>query len=152
MHEKPFKRTQEEWDSFFMRLAYSVADMSKDPDRQVGAVVVTPDRRQLSLGYNGFPSDVKDLPSLLTDRDFKLANMVHAEVNCIRQAPFQLDGCTLYVTRFPCDRCAERIVAAGVHRVVVPAPNFNHTRWGSSWLQAAGFMKSARITMTFCKD
>ena len=47
MNEQPIKRTQEEWDSFFLRFARDVAGMSKDPDRQVGAVVVTPDRRQL---------------------------------------------------------------------------------------------------------
>ena len=151
MNEQPIKRTQEEWDSFFLRFARDVAGMSKDPDRQVGAVVVTPDRRQLSLGYNGFPPEVEDLPSLLADRDFKLANMVHAEVNCLRQAPFPLEGCTLYVTRFPCNRCAERIMASGIYRVVAPAPDFGHARWGTSWRQAAGLMESAGLAITLYK-
>ena len=105
----------------------------------------------MSIGFNGFPPETEDLPSLLADRDFKLANMVHAEVNCLRQAPFPLEGCTLYVTRFPCDRCAERIVASGVRRVVAPAPDFGHARWGSSWLQAAGSMESAGLAITLYK-
>ena len=141
MNEQPIKRTQEKWDSFFLRFARDVAGMSKDPDRQVGAVVVTPDRRQLSLGYNGFPPEVEDLPSLLADRDFKLANMVHAEVNCLRQAPFPLEGCTLYVTRYPCLLCATKIVEAGVARLVVPErPDFGHVRWGQSWAEAEGLL------------
>jgi dCMP deaminase len=151
MNEQPIKRTQEEWDNFFLRFARDIASMSKDPDRQVGAVVVTPDRRQLSLGYNGFPPGVEDLPSLLADRDFKLANMVHAEVNCLRQAPFELVGCSMYVTRFPCHHCAEKIVAARIHRVVAPAPDFGHARWGQSWRQSAESLESAGIAITLYK-
>jgi len=51
MNEQPIKRTQEEWDSFFLRFARDVAGMSKDPDRQVGAVVVTPDRRERTITH-----------------------------------------------------------------------------------------------------
>ena len=149
--EAPIKRTQQEWDEFFMGIARSVGELSKDPDRKVGAVLVSPDRRQMSIGFNGFPPETEDLPSLLADRDFKLANMVHAEVNCLRQAPFPLEGCTLYVTRFPCDRCAERIVAAGIRRVVAPAPDFGHARWGDSWCQSAGSMESAGLAITLYK-
>ena len=149
--EAPIKRTQAEWDAFFMDMALRVGGLSKDPDRKVGAVLVSPDRRQMSIGFNGFPPETDDLPSLLADRDFKLANMVHAEVNCLRQAPFQLEGCALYITRFPCNRCAERIVASGVRRVVAPAPDFGHARWGSSWRQAASSMESAGLAITLYK-
>ena len=148
MNEQPIKLTQEEWDSFFLRFARDVAGMSKDPDRQVGAVVVTPDRRQLSLGYNGFPPDVKDLPSLLADRDFKLANMVHAEDNCLRQSPFPTQGCTVYVTRFPCLPCACKLRDAGVRCVVAPAPDLGHARWGKSWTVATAILVAAGVSIT----
>lgn len=131
--ELPIKRTQEDWDRFFLRFAQDVAGMSKDPDRQVGAVLVTPDRRQMSIGFNGFPPEVEDLPSLLADRDFKLENMVHAEDNCLRQAPFPPEGCTMYVTRFPCCSCAAKLRDAGVARIVGPGPDLTHPRWGKSW-------------------
>jgi dCMP deaminase len=136
MTETPIRRTQSEWDSFFLDFAGQVANLSKDPDRKVGAVLVPLDRRQLSIGYNGFPPEVDDLPSLLADKQFKLANMVHAEENCLHQAPFNPSGCTLYVTRFPCRHCATRIVSAGVLRVVAPEPDLGHARWGSSWRDA----------------
>ena len=139
--EAPIKRTQQEWDEFFMGMARSVGELSKDPDRKVGAVLVSPDRRQMSIGFNGFPPETEDLPSLLADRDFKNSNMRHAEDNCLRQAPFNPRGCSLYVTRYPCLPCATKIVEAGVARLVVPErPDFGHARWGQSWAQAEGLL------------
>lgn len=139
--ETPVKRTQEEWDDTFFDLAEVVSFLSKDPDRKVGAILVTPDRRQLSVGYNGFPSTIPDLPRLLADKEFKLRHMVHAEVNCCDQAPFETAGCTLYVTRFPCHVCAARLVQACVARVVAPHFDYGHHRWGASWATAERFFQ-----------
>ncbi|UYA99042.1 dCMP deaminase [Xanthomonas phage vB_Xar_IVIA-DoCa10] len=150
--EAPIKRTQEEWDEFFYGMAVLAASMSKDPDRKVGAVLVTPDRRQVSPGYNGFPPGVPDLPSLLADRDFKLANMVHAEDNCLRQAPFSPEGCTVYVTRFPCLTCASKLRLAGVHRIVAPKPDLGHARWGKSWAVSTAILTAAGILITYIAE
>lgn len=148
MDEAPIKRTQQEWDEFFMGMARSVGELSKDPDRKVGAVLVSPDRRQMSIGFNGFPPETEDLPSLLADRDFKLANMVHAEDNCLRQAPFSPAGCTVYVTRYPCLTCASKLKAAGVRRVVAPRPDLGHARWGKSWAVATAILVAAGVSIT----
>ena len=145
MEEQPIKRSPEEWDHFFLRWAAEVAELSKDPDRKVGAFLVAPGRRQFSMGYNGFPADLEDLPSLLADRDFKRLNMVHAEANCLKQAPFSPVGSTIYVTRFPCLECAKQIAWAGVHRVVAPAPDFAHPRWGHSWGEAQKVLSSHKV-------
>jgi deoxycytidylate deaminase len=48
------------WDARFMALAEHVAGWSKDPSTKVGAVIVSPDRRQLTTGYNGFPQGIAD--------------------------------------------------------------------------------------------
>lgn len=50
------------WDSRFMDLARLVAGWSKDPSTQVGAVIVDPDKRIVSTGFNGFPRCVNDAP------------------------------------------------------------------------------------------
>ncbi len=147
MKEAPIKRDPADWDRFFFGLAIDAADLSKDPDRKVGAALVTPDRRQLSIGYNGFPPELEDLPSLLNDRAFKNAHMVHAEDNCLRQAPFNPRGCFLYVTRFPCLPCADKVVAAGVVRLVAPKPDFGHLRWGQSWALAWERMSDAGVAI-----
>lgn len=145
----PIKHDRFAWDECFLRFADQASTMSKDPDRHVGAVLVTPDRRQLSIGYNGFPPEVPDMPDLLNNRAFKLANMVHAEDNCLRQAPFRSAGCTMYITRFPCDVCAGKLVDAGVARVVAPKPELGHRRWGSSWRQALDHLQANGVEVTF---
>lgn len=152
MSEAPIRRTREQWDRFFYGMAELSASMSKDPDRRVGAVLVSPDRRQVSPGYNGFPPEVPDLPSLLADRDFKLANMHHAEDNCLRQAPFPAVGCTVYVTRFPCLPCACMLRDAGIRRVVAPRPDLGHARWGKSWTVATAVLLAANIEVSHMEE
>ena len=43
------------WDDYFMSVAVLSAFRSKDPNRQVGACVVSPNMRIVGIGYNGFP-------------------------------------------------------------------------------------------------
>jgi deoxycytidylate deaminase len=50
---------------------------------------------------------------------------VHAEMAALIDAARRgvgVDGCTMYVTTFPCHHCARHIVAAGIQRVVYVAP------------------------------
>lgn len=147
--EAPIKRPQHDWDKFFFTLALQAAGMSKDPNRQVGAVLVSGDRRQISFGFNGFPPEIPDLPELLADRDFRLANMRHAEDNCFRQAPFNPAGCTLYVTRFPCFPCATLVADNNLARVVAPEPDLGHARWGQSWQDAIDLFHQRHIHLTY---
>ena len=43
------------WDEYFMGVAKLSGMRSKDPNSQVGACIVSPDNKILSMGYNGFP-------------------------------------------------------------------------------------------------
>lgn len=149
MSETPIRRSQAEWDAFFLDFAGQVAHLSKDPDRQVGAVLVARGRRQFSIGYNGFPPEIEDLPSLLADKQFKLQWTVHAEENCLRQAPFDPAGSTIYVTRFPCHHCAAHIIKAGIQRVVAAAPELGHPRWGSSWAESLDAFSRNAVEVAF---
>jgi len=45
------------WDEYFMGIALLTAMRSKDPNSQVGACIVSPENKILSLGYNGMPMD-----------------------------------------------------------------------------------------------
>ena len=52
----------------------------------------------------------------------------HAELNAIRKASkklgdWRLEGCTMYITLEPCQRCAGAIVQARVSRVVIGSMN-----------------------------
>lgn len=48
------------WDDYFMSIAFLSAMRSKDPSTQVGACIVSPDKRIVGIGYNGFPSGCSD--------------------------------------------------------------------------------------------
>ena len=71
------------WYKRYLKLAAEVATWSKDPNTQVGAVVVGSKGQILSQGYNGFPRGINDTSKRLNDRDTKLSLVVHAEMNAI---------------------------------------------------------------------
>lgn len=128
--------TLEQWDQRLYGLAELAASWSKDPKRKVGSSVVTADRLQFSLGYNGFPRGTPDTKQHLMDDEIRQMLMVHGEINAIINAPFATSGCTLYATKFPCHVCAGIIANSRIIRLVCPAPDFDHPRWGPSYKTA----------------
>ncbi|KAE9453644.1 hypothetical protein C3L33_14456, partial [Rhododendron williamsianum] len=48
------------WDDYFMAIAFLSAERSKDPNRQVGACLVSQSGIILGIGYNGFPRGCSD--------------------------------------------------------------------------------------------
>ena len=48
------------WDEYFMGIALLSAMRSKDANSQVGACIVSPSNKILSLGYNGMPIGCND--------------------------------------------------------------------------------------------
>ena len=132
------------WDTRFMAMARDqIASWSKDPTGKVGCLIVSPDRRQFTAGYNGFPAGIKDTDERLADREAKNRLMVHAELNAILNARTNLAGWMLYVTKPPCDKCALAMAQAGIAKVVRPELNYK-SRWideqmlGQSILDEAG--------------
>jgi len=103
------------WDERFMGLAEHVAQWSKDPSTKVGAVIARADKSIVSLGFNGYPRGVPDIN--LDDRDYKYPRVVHAEMNAILSARTSVEGCSLYVTMFPCSDCAKAIIQSGIKEV-----------------------------------
>ncbi len=109
------------WTDYFMGFARHAASKSKDPSTQVGAVVIGPDGEIRATGYNGLPRGVADLPERM-ERPAKYLWTSHAEENLVAHAArvgVSLKGCTVYVTHFPCSRCARSLIQAGITGVVV---------------------------------
>lgn len=127
--EDPWK-----WDRRFLAVAETIAGWSKDPSTKTGAVITTPDRRILSMGYNGFAKGVKDTPERYADRDLKYKMVVHCEVNAILFAQTDLTGCTLYTWPFmSCCNCAAIVIQSGITRCVAPpTPADKVARWADS--------------------
>lgn len=109
------------WDETFMNLAVSIAeDRSKDPSTQVGCVLVDPNKDPVAFGYNGFGAGADETPEAW-ERPEKYNHVIHAETNAIGRAARRgtpTNGCTAYLTAFPCLPCAKVLIAAGVVRVV----------------------------------
>ncbi len=133
------------WDEYFMGLAHLSALRSKDPNTQVGAAIVDENHRVVSVGYNGFPKGCSDdeFPwsregGVLTS---KYAFVVHAELNAILNSPRSVNGCTIYVSLFPCNECAKAIIQSGIKRIVYESDKYAQTETtqaSKKMLEAAG--------------
>ncbi|KAL3824863.1 hypothetical protein ACJIZ3_020892 [Penstemon smallii] len=114
------------WDDYFMAIAFLSAERSKDPNRQVGACLVSEKDVILGIGYNGFPRGCSDdkLPWSKKSKngdplETKYPYVCHAEVNAILNTNHaSAAGQRLYVTMFPCNECAKIIIQSGVSEVV----------------------------------
>lgn len=119
----------------YMAMAKLISKRSKDPNTQVGAVIVSKDDRILSVGYNGFPNGCSDdefpwARSAKREYDTKYPYVVHAELNAIlnfRGDNKAFEGSTLYVTLFPCHECAKAIIQSGITRLVYLDNKYNDT-------------------------
>ena len=110
------------WDEYYLDICRAVAARSKDPNTQLGCIIVGPAHEIRSTGYNSFPRGIRDdVPERLV-RPTKYLWIEHAERNAICNAArcgTPLEGCTLYVEIMPCMDCARAIVQAGIREVIV---------------------------------
>lgn len=134
------------WDRRFLRLAQHVAEWSKDPSTQVGAVIVDDQRRVIGMGYNGFPRGVDDTRERYMDRETKYRLVVHAEANAILNAARWPSGCTMYVTALPCAECAKLIIQSSINAVFAPRPSEDlEERWGEEFVVTRSMFHEAGI-------
>ena len=107
------------WDQYYLEICKVVAARSKDPNTQIGCVIVGPNHEIRSTGYNSFPRGIRDdVPERLV-RPAKYLWIEHAERNAIcnaARAGTATEGCTIYVEIMPCMDCARAIVQAGITR------------------------------------
>jgi len=140
------------WDRRYLKLAYGIAQWSKDPSSKIGAITVGSKGQVLSQGFNGFPRGLKDDFTRLHDRETKYKYVVHAEMNAIYNATYNgtsLDGATLYVYGLPtCYECAKGVIQVGIKRVVMPNQKIEG-KWLDSWLTSMSFFDEAGVDFDF---
>ena len=132
------------WDEYFMGVAALSAMRSKDPNTQVGACIVSPEHKILSMGYNGFPLGCSD-DEFTWERegeDNKYFYSTHSELNAIlNYRGRSLEGATIYVTLFPCNECAKAIIQSGIRTLVYDSDKYADTamvKASKKMLKAAG--------------
>ena len=119
------------WDEYFMGVALLSAQRSKDSNTQVGACIVSPENKILSVGYNGMPTGCRD-DDMPWERDgdrlkTKYPFVCHAELNAILNSGSPLKGSRLYVSLFPCNECAKAIIQSGIREVIYMSDKYADT-------------------------
>jgi dCMP deaminase len=107
-------------DLHFMRVSIYAALRSKYSGRKIGAALYSQSKKKLiSVGWNRLTLETGDrLGDDFSDNN--PTSEIHAEENVISYCGNMdhLYGSTLYVTRFPCNRCARKLVQRGIYRIV----------------------------------
>ena len=116
----------EEMDVEIMSKAFIESEKSSDWWRQVGAVIVK-DGKIIISGYNkhlptNFSPYINGDPRNNFDAGIRidLCTSIHAEAASIAVAAkkgISLDGCSIYITTFPCPTCARLLSESGIKKV-----------------------------------
>jgi dCMP deaminase len=114
--------SQETWDQVWLKTAFNVSTLSKDPSTKVGSVLVTPDNKQCSIGYNGFAQGIEETEEMWNIKEIKYEHVIHSELNNILNCPFSPENCTIYITHQPCTKCIIMLYQVKVKRIIYSHP------------------------------
>lgn len=113
----------------FLHLSEVISTWSKDPSTKVGSVLITLDGIKVaSTGYNGLPYSLDD--SLVHNRDFKIENIIHAEMNAIANRYFLNEPCILFVSKPMCTDCVKLVMA---HKFIKGVCWLNDSEFSKRW-------------------
>ena len=104
------------WDEYFSKIVSVTAERSPCERLQVGCLLVK-DNRIISQGYNGF---LPGCPHKSIVRDNHEQATLHAEQNALidcAKRGVSCEGCTAYITHYPCIICARLLLAGGIKKI-----------------------------------
>ena len=140
----------------FMNIAEATSNLSKDPNRKVGAIILEDKTYiQLSAGYNGFPRGFKETKTRWK-KENKYDYVIHAELNAIIHASrtnSNISNSIMIVTRFPCNNCALAIVQAGIKKVCTIEPEWNtlSDKWKHSFHMSKEILRECGVEIVYLK-
>lgn len=138
----------ERLETWALGLAHHMAELSKDPSTRVGAVILSPERRLISAGYNGLPRGVEDTEDRLTNREIKYKMIRHAEANAISFATAPLEGASLFCTHPCCAQCAGAAIQAGIRYITWARPDDAFlARWADDMRLVREMCSEAGVTI-----
>ncbi len=130
-----------------MRMAYLIAERSKDPTTQAGSVIVNERNVVLGMGYNGWPRGIDNdsLPWARTGEpeETKYPYVVHAEENAVYNTNLQPRGGRIYCTLFPCGECAKTLIQTGIADVIYDSDKHHDDKL---WVAARRLFDLAGVT------
>ena len=104
------------WDEYFSKIVMTTSERSPCERLQVGCLLVN-DNRIVSQGYNGF---LPGCPHESIVRDNHEQATLHAEQNALMDCAkrgVSCNGCTAYITHYPCIICTRLLLAGGVKKI-----------------------------------
>ena len=104
------------WDEYFSKIVVATSERSPCERLQVGCLLVK-DNRIVSQGYNGF---LPGCPHESIVRDNHEQATLHAEQNALMDCAkrgVSCDGCTAYITHYPCIICTRLLLAGGIKKI-----------------------------------
>lgn len=117
---------RESLDTYFMNIAKLVAERSTCNRKKVGTVLVK-DKRIIGTGYNGSLSGDFHCEEIGCDlhndpvHGETCVRTIHSERNAINFAAkygVSTNGCIAYITCFPCYRCLQDLISAGISSII----------------------------------
>tara|TARA_B100001175_G_scaffold313467_1_gene321112 strand:- start:424 stop:837 length:414 start_codon:yes stop_codon:yes gene_type:complete len=106
-HERP------SWEEYFKDLVNLTATRSSCERLNVGCIFVK-ENRIIAQGYNGY---IAGCVHKMVMRDNHNIATIHAEQNTITDCAkrgVSSDGCTAYITHYPCYNCMKLMVSCGI--------------------------------------
>jgi len=104
------------WDKYFKQIVYIVSTRSSCDRLKVGCLFVK-DNRIIAQGYNGYIAGCSHKTIM---RDNHNIGTIHAEQNAITDCAkrgVSTDGCTAYITHYPCYNCMKLMVSCGIKEI-----------------------------------
>jgi len=125
----PKRNNYIKWNDYFMQLAHLTSKRSKDPNTQVGSVIISPDNKIIGIGYNGFPKGCSD-DIFSWDKPDKYNYVIHAETNALLNCHNfnDIKGCILYTTLFPCATCTTLIIQLGISKIIYDSDKYHEEK------------------------
>ncbi|MEM7047358.1 MAG: deaminase [Pseudomonadota bacterium] len=154
--DQPNKRQAEKqgrWHRRFAILCDHIAAWSEDVDYHVGAVIVGKALEIRATGFNGLPRGVsaQDKKRFHRPSGEKFFWFEHAERNAIYHAArlgVSIEGCAIYINRFPCADCARAIIQSGLGYVFCPPIDEDDGMLDKSFKAAATMLEEAHIAVS----
>lgn len=143
------------WQEYFLNLAETVKEKSKDTSTQIGAVIAGRGNAVLSTGYNSFPRGINDHVNSRQERPEKYFWFEHAERNAIYNAArigVSLLDSTIYITSgIPCCDCARAIISSGITTVYCKKTDTttNRSLWDEHAIRSLQMFKEANIQVIY---
>lgn len=104
------------WNEYFKEIVQITSKRSPCKRLHVGCLLVK-DNRIISQGYNGFLSGLPHTSIIVDNHEI---STIHAEQNALMDCAkrgVSSNGCTAYITHYPCLNCAKLLYAGGIKHI-----------------------------------